>query len=57
MPGDIPEMANFQETASAASKFHLNFYFPELRLNLSDKNTFELIYNRLVEFLCRVISS
>ena len=49
MPGSIPEMMNFQEIASASSKFLLNFNFPELRLNLLDKNTFVLIYNRFVK--------
>jgi len=47
MPGSVAEMMNFQETASATSKLLLNFNFPELRLNLLDKSTFELIYNRL----------
>eukprot|EP00794_Sanderia_malayensis_P020264 gene20264-22250_t len=47
MPGSVGEMSTFQELASATSSFCIECYFPELKLNLQDKESFSLIYNRL----------
>ena len=56
MPGSVAEMNNFQEIASAAANLSISCYFPELKLNLQDKETFEVIYNRYYLFSCNIDS-
>ena len=46
MPGSIAEMNTFKDIASATSRYYISLNFPDLQLNLHDKDIFELIYNR-----------
>ncbi len=51
MPGSVAEMNAFQEMASATSNLCINCYFPDVKLNLQDKESFSLVYNRLYSLI------
>ena len=46
LPGTVEEMKEFADFASSMTRYHLDCFFPEVRIHLPSKRFLETLYNR-----------
>lgn len=48
LPGTVEEMKEFADFASSMARYHLDCFFPEVRVHLPSKRFLETLYNRYI---------